>query len=139
MNLIIPMQYYGVQSDINIQILSLKRLRTLIAQPQFAQYTVGPANGELVPGPSVQTDAELEQFLRETAWPANHHAGTAAMRPLDDEGVVSPTLEVYGVSGLRVVDASIIPIFVDQHTSAAVYMIAEKGAQMIIDKYQEDQ
>ena len=60
------------------------------------------------------------------------------MRPLDDEGVVNSQLEVYGVSGLRVIDASIMPVFIDQHPSAAVYMIAEKGAQMIIDKYKED-
>jgi len=59
------------------------------------------------------------------------------MRRLDDEGVVSSTLEVYGVQGLRVVDASIMPLFVDQHPTGTVYMIAEKAAQMIMDKYSE--
>lgn len=56
------------------------------------------------------------------------------MLPLG-EGVVSPTLEVYGVRGLRVIDASVFPLYVDQHPQGAVYMVAEKGAQMIQDKY----
>ena len=53
------------------------------------------------------------------------------MRRLDDEGVVSHTLEVYGDQALRIVDASIMPLFVDQHPTAAIYMIAEKASQMI--------
>ena len=99
------------------------------------QYTIGPANGEIVPGPSVQTDEEIAHYVRDTSYTAAHQSGTASMRPLHDEGVVSPELEVHGVHGLRVIDASIMPLFVDQHPSAAVYMIAEKGAHMIIEKY----
>ena len=108
----------------NIQILSFKRLRTLIAQDALRQYSVGPANGEVVPGPSVQTDEQIAEFIRQTSVSSAHQAGTAAMRPLDDEGVVSHTLEVYGVKALRVVDNSIVPVFVDQHPTAAIYMIA---------------
>jgi choline dehydrogenase-like flavoprotein len=128
-------QFYEASSDMNIQILSFKRLRSLIAQDAFKQFTVGPANGEIVPGPAVQTDEEIAQFIRQTSVSAAHQAGTVAMRPLDDEGVVSPTLEVYGVKGLRVVDNSIVPLFVDQHPTASIYMIAEKAAQIVIDKY----
>lgn len=98
-------------------------------------YVVGPAHGEVVPGPNITSDEDIEKFIRETSVSVAHQTGSAAMRPLDDEGVVSPTLEVYGVQGLRVIDASIMPVFVDQHPSAAVYMIAEKGAQMIKDEY----
>ncbi|KAI1614549.1 hypothetical protein EDD36DRAFT_436338 [Exophiala viscosa] len=134
-NPLINLPFYEADCDMNIQVLVLKRLRTLIAQPSFAQYTVGPANGELVPGPSVQSDEDIINFIRETTVSTDHQSGTARMSPLDDEGVVSPTLEVYGVQGLRVVDASIMPVFADQHPSAAVYMIAEKAAQMIADEY----
>ena len=91
-----------------------------------------------MPGPSVQTDEEIKHYIRQTSYTAAHQAGTAAMRPLDDEGAVNPELEVYGVERLRVIDASIMPLFTDQHSSAAVYMIAEKGAQMIIDKYNDN-
>ncbi|ETI23368.1 hypothetical protein G647_05169 [Cladophialophora carrionii CBS 160.54] len=132
---LINLPFYELDADLNIQILSLKRLRTLISQSAFAQYTLGPAYGEIVPGPDVQTDEDIANFIRETSVSAAHQAGTAAMRPLDDEGVVSPSLEVYGVQGLRVVDASVMPLFVDQHPTAAIYMIAEKAAQMIKDKY----
>ena len=90
-----------------------------------------------MPGPDVQTNEDIANFIRETSVSAAHQSGTAAMRPLDDEGVVSPALQVYGVQGLRVVDASIMPLFVDQHPTAAIYMIAEKAAQMIKDKYSE--
>jgi choline dehydrogenase-like flavoprotein len=96
---------------------------------------VSPANGELAPGAQIITDADLEKFIRDTSVSTAHQQGTAAMRPLDDQGVVSPTLEVYGVQRLRVCDASIHPLYVDQHPTAAIYMVAEKAAQMIKDKY----
>jgi choline dehydrogenase-like flavoprotein len=53
------------------------------------------------------------------------------MRPEADGGVVDPRLRVYGVEGLRVIDCSIIPVLPDVNILAAVYMIAEKGAEMI--------
>jgi choline dehydrogenase-like flavoprotein len=53
------------------------------------------------------------------------------MLPEDQGGVVDERLRVYGVTGLRIVDASIIPVIPDAHTQAVVYMIAEKAAVMI--------
>ena len=57
------------------------------------------------------------------------------MKPLADGGVVDSTLKVYGVGGLRIVDASIMPIVPDQHTQGPVYMIAEKAAAIIKAEY----
>jgi choline dehydrogenase len=57
------------------------------------------------------------------------------MKPLADGGVVDSTLKVYGVQGLRIVDASIMPIVPDQHTQGPVYMIAEKAAAIIKAEY----
>ncbi|TKA64078.1 hypothetical protein B0A55_10285 [Friedmanniomyces simplex] len=131
---VINISCYEAASDMNIQILSLRRLRTLISQPEFSKYTVGPANGELIPGPNVQSDEDLATFIRETSVSSAHQSGTASMRPLDDESVVSSELKVYGVQGLRVVDASIMPLFIDQHPTAAIYMIAEKASAMIIEE-----
>ena len=60
-----------------------------------------------------------------------HATGTARMLPEQDGGVVDPRLRVYGVDGLRVIDCSIIPALPDANIVASVYMIAEKGAEMI--------
>jgi choline dehydrogenase-like flavoprotein len=76
-----------------------------------------------------------DSYIRNTAIPVWHASGTCAMKPLADEGVVDSTLKAYGVQGLRIVDASIMPIVPDQHTQGPVYMIAEKAAAMIKAEY----
>ena len=61
--------------------------------------------------------------------------GTCAMLPEADGGVVSPELKVYGVEGLRVADASIMPILISGHIQTGVYGIAERAAEMIISDW----
>lgn len=63
--------------------------------------------------------------------PASHPVGTCAMLPRDLGGVVNPQLKVYGTANVRVVDASVIPHLMNGHTSAAVYALAEKAADLI--------
>ncbi|KAJ7302951.1 alcohol oxidase [Mycena albidolilacea] len=81
---------------------------------------------EVVPGPAVQTDAEIEDFVRSVIDTVFHPIGTAAMLPRSDGGVVDSSLKVYGTSNLRVIDASIIPIQLSAHPQGTVYAIAEK-------------
>lgn len=70
--------------------------------------------------------------VRQLTLQLHHQCGTAKMGPPEDpEAVVDPSLRVYGVSGLRVIDTSIIPVITGGHTMATAYMIAEKGADMI--------
>ncbi|KAJ7173724.1 hypothetical protein C8R46DRAFT_1083796 [Mycena filopes] len=78
------------------------------------------------------TDAEWEAWYRSTSFGASHWIGSSAMRPRADGGVVSHTLEVYGTSNLRVVDASIIPFQVTSHTMSTVYAISQKAADLIL-------
>ena len=83
------------------------------------------------PGSSYE---DLVKYVKETASTCDHFAGTAKMGPTyDSMAVVSPeTLEVYGVTGLRVVDASIIPTTVSGNTQGATMMIAEKASEIIL-------
>jgi choline dehydrogenase-like flavoprotein len=82
---------------------------------------------ELLPGPAILDVGDaLEVYVRTALLTAWHPAGTAAMLPKELGGVVDPELKVYGVSNLRVVDASIIPMLPSSHTMATVYAIAEK-------------
>jgi choline dehydrogenase len=88
---------------------------------------------ETAPGSALKTDADLDAYIRATASVTQHPVGTCAMG-VGAESVVSPELRVYGVSALRVVDASVMPTIVGANTNAAVIMIAEKAADMILGK-----
>ena len=90
-------------------------------------------DSQLYPPPD-STYEQLQEYVLETADTCYHYAGTAKMGPeTDTMAVVSPeTLEVYGVTGLRVVDASIIPTTVSGNTQGATMMIGEKASDIIL-------
>lgn len=78
------------------------------------------------------SDEYWECYTRHFTFTIYHHCGTAKMGPSSDRrAVVDPELKVYGVKGLRVVDASIMPEIITGHTNAPVIMIAEKASDMI--------
>jgi choline dehydrogenase len=101
-------------------------VRDIFAAGEFAQHV----QGELMPGDAVQSDADWEAFLRRSVVGGNHLVGTARMGS-DDAAVVSPTLRVNGLKGLRVVDASVMPTLPSTHTNATVLAIAERAADLI--------
>jgi 4-pyridoxate dehydrogenase len=95
------------------------------------QKALEPFRGvEVSPGPKVNSDTEIEAWIRKTAITAHHPAGTCPMG-IGPEAVVDPELRVRGVERLRVVDASVMPDLVSAHINAAVIMIAEKASDMI--------
>jgi len=103
-------------------------VREIINQPAMAAFK----GKELVPGPEAQSDEELDAWARRVTETGYHASGTCKMGPSDDpEAVVDPQLRVHGVEGLRVVDASIMPIIVSGNTNAPTVMIAEKASDMI--------
>ncbi len=86
---------------------------------------------EELPGPGVETDADLAQFVRDTAW--GHHASCSCpIGPRDAGGVLDAAFRVHGTRGLRVVDASAFPRIPGFFIASAVFMIAEKAADAIL-------
>jgi 4-pyridoxate dehydrogenase len=88
---------------------------------------------EVSPGEEVETDAEIDAFIRRTAITAHHPCGTCAMG-IGPDTVTDAELRVRGVEQLRVVDASVMPDLVSAHINACVLMIAEKASDMILGK-----
>jgi len=85
---------------------------------------------ELLPGPAARTDEELLEAARNIAQTIYHPTGTCAMGQ-GPHAVVDERLRVHGVGGLRVVDASVMPVITSGNTNAPTIMIAEKAADMI--------
>ncbi|KAF2227673.1 choline dehydrogenase [Elsinoe ampelina] len=91
--------------------------------------------GEYEPGPEVVGDEAVRDYVKRTVASLYHPVGTCGMMPLEDGGVVDPELKVYGTEGLRVVDASVMPILVPGHIQTAVYGIAERAADLIVGEW----
>ncbi|KAI9891956.1 MAG: hypothetical protein M1814_002150 [Vezdaea aestivalis] len=116
-------------TDLETLIAALKLNRKLVASPPMQE--LGPVV-ELSPGANVTTDAQLRVALRHLVVPTySHPCCTCAMMGKELGGVVDPGLSVYGVGSLSIVDASIIPLIPATHTSATVYAVAEKAADII--------
>jgi choline dehydrogenase-like flavoprotein len=87
---------------------------------------------EVYPGASVSSESQIEAFVRGGVDTENHHAGTASMLPRGLGGVVDSQLRVYGVEGLRIVDASVMPMIPAAHLQDTVYAVAERAADFIL-------
>jgi choline dehydrogenase-like flavoprotein len=105
-----------------------------IAREVASQAPLAPFRGaELSPGPKIQTDAEVDNWIRNVAATANHPASTCMMG-IGPKAVVDPQFRVNGVERLRVVDASAMPDLVSAHINACVLMMAEKASDLIRGK-----
>jgi choline dehydrogenase len=113
--------------DRDTVVAGLKLLRRIMGQAPMQRYIAA----ERVPGPGVASDADLLAFARSAGTTVFHPTSTCRMGP-DADAVVDERLRVRGIGGLRVVDASIMPTVVSGNTNAAVVMIGEKGADMIL-------
>ena len=118
--------YLSAERDRQVAVRSIKLTRKLMAARAIAHFQ--PV--EVLPGPQVDTDAELLAKVGDISTTIFHPVGTAAMGH-SDTAVVDERLRVHGLDGLRVVDASIMPTIVSGNTNSPVIMIAEKAADMI--------
>lgn len=95
----------------------------------------GLITGELLPGAGIDTDAGIDAWIRRAAETIYHPVGTCKMgAPGDEMAVVDDELRLCGIAGLRVVDASVMPLLVSGNTNAPTLMIAEKAADLILGR-----
>ncbi len=124
----IEANYFDDTMELDALVNGVKIARKIISQEAFKPYFAK----EEVPGAAVQTDAEIRQFILDKAESVYHTAGSCKMG-IDDMAVVDPQLKVYGLNHLRVIDASIMPTITGSNIHAPTVMIAEKGADMILN------
>jgi choline dehydrogenase len=118
--------YLSAPSDIRVLISGVEQTRRIFAQPAMAPYSVE----ETVPGPGIATGEQLTDYAKKAGTNVFHPVGTCKMGT-DPMAVVDPRLRVIGVTGLRVIDASVMPCVTTGNTNAPTIMIGEKGAAMI--------
>ncbi len=118
--------YLASETDQRTIVDGLKLLRRLLASPRLQRFV----ESEMLPGPEVQTDAQLLDFARRRGGTVYHPTSTCKMG-VDALAVVDPQLRVSGLEGLRVADASVMPTVVSGNTNAATIMIGEKLADML--------
>jgi len=128
---LIAPNYLATPADRAVAADAIRATRRLMAQPAVR----GFAPVELLPGPSIGDDtASLAVAAGNIGTTIFHPVGTAKMGPASDpESVVDARLRVHGIEHLRVIDASVMPTITSGNTNTPTAMIAEKGAQMIIE------
>jgi choline dehydrogenase len=119
--------YLAARKDRETLVEGVKAIRRIIAAPAMAKYVAE----EMEPGTSCVSDHDILDYVRRRGSTVYHPVSTCRMGP-DANAVVDQRLKVRGFTGLRVIDASIMPAVVSGNTNAATIMIGEKGADMVL-------
>lgn len=132
----ISCNYLSTDADRLAAVQGLRMTRQIMAAPSLAQY----CPEELLPGPQLVSDEDLQQAAGELGTTIFHPVGTCAMGAFDTQGlprsaatVLDTDCRVYQVAGLRVVDASAMPTITSGNTNAPVMLIAERAARAILE------
>ena len=126
----VQFNYLSTENDRKEWVEAVRTTRRIMSQPAFDRYN----GGEVSPGPTVETDEEILDWIRRDAETALHPSCTAKMGPASDPmAVVDPaTMQVHGTEGLYVVDASVMPAVSNGNIYAPTMMIAERAADIIL-------
>jgi choline dehydrogenase len=124
---LIQPRYMSDAADWSEMRSTIRLAREIFAQPAFDEFR----GAELSPGVELTSDAALDAYIRDGADTGYHPAGTCRMGHADDS-VVDELGRVHGVTGLRVIDASIMPSIISGNLNAAVIMMAEKIADSVL-------
>jgi choline dehydrogenase len=123
--------YLGDTSDLQLLLGGMRVAREIAGAVPLRQ----ALSGELLPGGGAQTDAELAAYIRGTLRTDWHPVGTCRMgRSNEPMSVVDPYLRVFGVQGLRVIDASVMPNIVSANTNAPTMALADRAVSLLLSK-----
>lgn len=125
----IQFNYLQHKDDIEAFRACVRLSREIIEQSAFDDYR----NDEIQPGKSIQTDEQIDAFVRQAVESAYHPSCSCKMGE-DDMAVVNSNTQVHGISGLRVVDSSIFPTVPNANLNAPTIMVAEKAVDLILGK-----
>ena len=117
--------YLSAEEDRRVAAEAIRITRSIVSQPALARYRPE----EMRPGPAFETEEDLQRAAGDIGTTIFHPVGTAAMG-----SVVDTRLRVIGLDGLRVIDASVMPTITSGNTNAPTMMIAEKGAEMLLNQ-----
>ncbi len=124
----IEANYFDDQTELDALVKGVRIAREILSQPALKAYH----GGEEVPGPDIRSDAEIRTFIRRKMETVYHTAGSCKMG-IDPLAVVDPELKVHGIEKLRVIDSSIMPTITGSNIHGPTVMIAEKGADMVMN------
>jgi choline dehydrogenase len=119
--------YLDKEHDMNVLVEGVKLARKIFNSPAFDKYR----GEEYLPGADITSDEDIKEFVRNNVVNIFHPVGTCKMGN-DPMAVVNDRLQVHGIQGLRVADASIMPFIVNANTNAPCIMIGEKCAAMVL-------
>ncbi|PBB66539.1 choline dehydrogenase [Mesorhizobium sp. WSM4312] len=120
---------YSTNADVEEMLAAVKFVRKIASMPAMAEII----QEEVLPGPSIQSDADLITDFRKRSGTVYHPVSTCRMGPDPARAVVDPRLKVHGLEGLRVIDASIFPDNITGNTNAASVMTGWKGAELVLE------
>jgi choline dehydrogenase len=120
--------YLSTEQDRREWVEAIRVARRILNQPAFTPYN----GGEISPGPAVETDEQILDWVKRDAETALHPTCTARMGTGPDAVVDPDSMRVHGLQGLRVVDASVFPYVTNGNTYAPTMMVAEKAADLIL-------
>ncbi|NUS22521.1 MAG: choline dehydrogenase [Mesorhizobium sp.] len=122
---------YSTNADVDEMLAAVKFVRKIAAMPAMAEII----EEEVLPGPSIQSDADLIQDFRKRSGTVYHPVSTCRMGPDASRAVVGPRLKVHGLEALRVIDASIFPDNITGNTNAASILTGWRGADLVLEDH----
>ena len=126
----IEANYFAEEKELDALVKGVRICRDILNQPALELFN----GGEECPGNDVQSDEQIRDWIKQNVETVYHKVGSCKMG-VDAMAVVNPDLEAHGLSGLRVIDSSVMPTITGSNIHAPTVMIAEKGADKILTKY----